>query len=247
MLSAVVLTLNEGKSLPCCLASVAFCDEIVVIDDCSTDRTVAIAKNFGAKVFIRALKANFADQRNFGLEKTSGDWVLFVDADEEVSPSLASEIKEKIRNSKKVNGFRLRRLDLFFGQKLWHGETGNFREIRLGRKNQGTWERSLHEQWKITGEVSELKNYLIHHSHPSISQFVDQINYYTDLDTFELSKEGKNFRYVRVVLNPLGKFLQNYFLKLGFLDGFPGFVMAFMMSLYSLIVRIKQYDLSQTS
>lgn len=224
MISAVVLARTRKEILPETLSSLSFCDETLILTNPDL--------------------ADFAAQRNRGFVKAKGDWVLFVDSDEIVTPELATEIRTKIKDPN-LNGLCLRRIDQFFGRLLWHGETGNFCELRLGRKGFGFWKREIHEKWLISGPTDKTENYLIHNSHPTISQFIKQLNYYTEIDAKELPKEGKQFNLARVVINPLGKFIQNYFLRLGFLDGLAGFVMAFMMSLNSLIVRVKMYDFSQ--
>lgn len=247
MISAVVLTHNEELTLRATLKSLTWTDEIAVIDDTSSDKTVDIARKLGAKVFSRKLNGDFAAQRNFGLEKAAGEWVVFVDADEIVPRALAQEILQTLKSNPGVDGFVLSRRDWFMGRQLNYGETGMVKLLRLGRKTAGKWRRRVHEIWKINGPLETLKAPLEHHSHENIHQFIKRINDWTDIDAAALNQEGKNFSVFRLGLNPLGKFLSNYFLKLGILDGFPGFVMAFMMSLYSLVVRVKQYGLSQTS
>lgn len=192
---------------------------------------------------------DFALERNAllaKLAKAPGDWVLFVDSDEVVSDDLAAEIRLKIQDLK-YQGYYLRRLDNFWGRTLHFGETGNIKLLRLAKKDSGKWERKVHEVWNVSGKVGELKNPLLHFPHPTISEFIDSINRYTDIDTAELSREGKKFSCFTALANPIGKFLVNYFLKLGFLDGNAGLVYAFMMSLHSLTVRVKLYDFSTAS
>lgn len=226
MLSAVILARTREEISSQMLSSLSFCDETLIL--------------------VNPALTDFAAQRNGGLAKAHGDWILFVDSDEIVTPQLAREIKTNIKKTN-LQGFYLSRLDRFFGRPLWHGETGNFCELRLGRKGAGLWRRKVHEKWEISGPTGRLKNYLFHDSHPTISQFITRLNFYTDIDARELPREGKGFNYWRVVFNPVGKFLQNYFVRLGFLDGVAGFVVAFMMSFSSLVVRVKMYDLSSSS
>ncbi len=241
MISVVILTKNEEENIKRCLESLLWCDEKLIIDDLSSDKTIAIARKSGTTIYQHKINGDFASQRNYALEKAQGDWVLFVDADEIVSDRLVEEIEKKIGNSK-ANGFYLRRRDIFLGQPLNFGETGNFSEIRLGKKGVGEWQRKVHEIWKITAPVDSLKNPLIHYSHPTIKSFLTKLNYYTDLDAREFLQKGKKFSYFDLMLKPPTKFFFNYFLHAGFLDGLPGFIMAFMMSLNSLIVRVKMYE-----
>lgn len=246
-LSIVILTKNESNNISKCLSSVAWADEVIIIDDLSTDETISIAKKAvpSVQIFTRALNDDFAGQHNFGLEKASGDWVLFIDADEIVPPALHEEIVKVLLNvSPDVEGFYLKRQDTFLNTKLAHGETSNWKSIRLGRSGAGKWRREVHEYWDITTKTLELHNPLEHKSHDSVSALIKTLNFYTTIDAkhmFEVDK--KHFELFRVFANPLGKFIQNYLLRCGFLDGFAGFVMAFMMSFNSLLVRVKIYDL----
>jgi len=242
MISAVVLTKNEEKNLQECLESVKWVDEIIVIDDNSTDKTVEIAKSLKAKVFSHPLNNNFAEQRNFGLERAKGEWVLFVDADERVSPELAAEIKKEIKNTK-VDGFYLKRQDFFGGRALKYGETANVRLLRLGRKGKGEWRREVHEVWEIKGETEELKNPILHYPHQTLSDFIDHINFHSTLHAQALKKEGVRPSLWRIIFYPKAKFIQNYIFRLGFLDGTPGIIVALMMSFHSFLARGKLYFL----
>lgn len=248
MISAVVLTRNEEKNITDCLKSLLWCDEILVVDDMSTDHTVELARRLSPKVRVidRLLNNNYAAKRNFALTQTRNEWILFVDADERLSNKLAEEIKRHIAIDR-VNGFRLRRQDFFLGKKLRFGETASVRLLRLARRNTGLWQRPVHEFWEIVGPTSTLRVPIDHYPHPTLSHFLVGINRYTDLDAKEFVANGVAFSFPRVILNPLGKFLQNYFLRLGFLDGLPGLIMAFMMSFYSAAVRVKFYELTAPS
>lgn len=249
MISVVVLTRNSENRIEKCIRSLAWCDEIIVIDDLSTDGTIKKINSLHLKqlkIFTHPLENDFATQHNFGIKNAAGDWVLFIDDDEIVSSKLAEEIKRAIQTNK-YDGYLIPRRDFFFGKFLRFGETSSVKFLRFARKNSGIWERKVHEIWKISGKTGQLKNPIDHFPHPSISEFITSINQYTTIDAKELNKEGKEFSYFKVLIYPPGKFFQNYFLNLGFLDGFPGFVMAFMMSLHSLIVRVKQYDFSTSS
>ncbi len=204
--------------------------------------------SFGDQLLVteNGLISDFALARNQALKKAQGDWVLFVDDDEVVTPELATEIKKTIVAPSAPDGFRLRRQDILFGHSLRFGETGNFCEIRLAKKGAGEWRRPVHEHWQIDGVVGQLRNPLLHIAKTSVNSFVEKINFYTDLDAREFLHSGQEFSYFELLAKPLAKFFLNYFLRLGFLDGLPGFVMAYMMSLNSLTVRVKMYDFSQT-
>jgi glycosyltransferase involved in cell wall biosynthesis len=243
MISAVVLSKNEERNIKECLESLKWCNEIVVVDDYSTDKTRGIAKELGAKVFLHHLNNDFAAQRNFALRQAQGEWVLFLDADERISLELAEEIKKVTQISTVVvtcvNGFWLKRQDYFAGRWLKYGEMANVRLLRLARKNAGRWKREVHEVWEIKGKVGELRNPILHYPHPTISDFLKNINFYSNLHAQALKKEGVKPSLFRIIANPLGKFIQNYILKKGFLDGMPGLIVALMMSFHSFLARAK--------
>ncbi len=241
MISVVILTKNEEKNIEACLKTLKWCDEIVVIDDNSEDKTVEIAKKLGARVFLRALEGDFSAQRNFALRQAQGDWVLFVDADEQVSPQLRAEIKSAINHeSSTINGFYLKREDRIWGRVLKHGETANVRLLRLAKKTAGTWKRRVDEYWGIAGLTDILKNPLIHSPHQTISEFLESINFFSGLNAQAFYNEGKQTTFVDWFKPPL-KFIQNWIFRLGFLDGMPGFTVALMMSFHSFLVRAKLY------
>lgn len=241
-ISAVILTKNEEKNIVECLKTLSWCDEIIVIDDSSIDKTVEIAQKFKAKVFIHALDNNFSKQRNFGLEKASNDWVFFIDADERASDSLISEILSlnDISDSlKNYNGFWIRRIDFLWQKKLQHGETGNIKLLRLARKDSGKWHGAVHETWNIKGTTGKLKNPINHYPHQTVTEFLKEINFYTTLKAQELHKKNVKCNWWDIILYPKAKFFLNYFLKLGFLDGLSGLVFAIMMSFHSFLTRGK--------
>jgi glycosyltransferase involved in cell wall biosynthesis len=240
MITAVVLAKNEEKNIAACLDSLTWCDEIVVVDDNSTDKTTEIAKRKGATVYSRAMEGNFAAQRNFGLHKAKGDWVLFIDADERLSSPLWYEIMAQTNESNNdIKGYYVSRQDTMWGKILRHGETGTVRLLRLGRKDAGQWEGRVHESWKIQGKVEVLKNHLDHYPHETVEEFLKEINFYTDLRAAELFERKVKAYWWSPIIYPKAKFFLNYFLRRGFLDGLPGFIFAMLMSFHSFMVRAK--------
>ena len=246
MISAVVLTKNEEKNIKGCLESLKWCNELIVIDDDSADKTVEIAKKLGAKVFRHSLNNDFSKQRNYGLGKAKGDWVLFLDADERITDVLQYEVSYLISGSERklqLNGFLVKRQDIIWGKKLRHGETGNIKLLRLAKKDFGKWEGKVHEKWIVKGKVGILKNPIIHYPHQRITDFLREINFYTDIRAKELYEKKVKAHWQDIVLYPRIKFFVNYFIKKGFLDGVPGLIYALMMSFHSFLVRGKLWIL----
>ncbi len=239
-ITAVVLTKNEENNIKQCLKSISWCDEILVIDDNSQDNTVAFSKEQNAKVIKKQLK-DFSSQRNFALKKAEYTWVLFIDADERVSKELKNEIKESINKENAVSGYYIKRKDKFLGMFLKYGELKNIKLLRLAQKDKGKWVNKVHEVWKIRGKTETLNNPIIHYPHSTISGFLNKINIYSKIRSEELLEKKTKPKLIQIIAFPTGKFIYNYFIKLGFLDGIRGFVFNMIMSLHSFLVRAKLY------
>lgn len=247
-ISAVILSKNDEKNIEACIKSVSFCGEIIVIDDNSTDKTRDVAQKLGAKVYEHSLYNNFSKQRNFGLEKAKGEWVLFIDSDEKVPDSLAFEITETInRPGQNYDGFYIPRKDTMWGKILQYGETGNIKLLRLGKKEVGVWHGTVHEVWEIKGNRGILKNPILHFPHPTIAEFLTEINYYTTLRAQELHEQKARASWFSVLFYTKAKFIQNYFLKFGFRDGVEGFIFALIMCFHSFLTRSKLWQLQSKS
>lgn len=243
MISAIALTKNSQKTLARCLSSLSFCHEMIVVDDNSTDDTVKIAQKLGAVIYNRELDGNFAGQRNFALKKATNPWVLFIDSDEEVSISLVKEIKEAIKSNHQYNGYFIPRKDVFAGKILKYGETNHIKLLRLAKKDAGSWKRKVHEYWDIQGPVGELENPIYHYPHPTVREFLSDIDTYSTLHAEELDKEGRKANILTIILYPASKFIQNYILRFGFLDGAEGFIIAVMMSFHSFLSQGKLWQM----
>ncbi len=252
-ISAVILTKNEEKNIADCIKSLAFSSEIIVVDDNSTDKTVEIAKKHNTRVFERKLNGDFASQRNFGLMQAKGEWVLFVDADERVSKKLSEEIlrlpfdsNRVAQDDKNPSAYCLRRRDFWWGRELKHGEVQKARNqgiVRLVRKGSGIFMGNVHEAFHTAKHVGNLQGYLDHYPHPTVKDFLEDINEYSTIRAQELFNRGIHTNVFQITLFPTGKFMLNYFLYGGFLDGPAGFAYAFFMSFHSFLVRAKLYQL----
>lgn len=242
----VILAKNEEKNISECIKSVYFCDEVIVIDDNSSDNTAKLALECGANVYMRGLNNDFASQRNFGLQRTKGKWALFLDADERVSENLKREIVTLVKSSQtKYSGFFLKRTDVIFGKEVSHGEMGRVKLLRLAKKDAGFWKRSVHEFWAVRGKTKTLANSLYHYPHQNLRGFVDSINAFSSLHAKSNREEGKQASLVKVVLWPLGHFVRNWVFRAGFLDKTLGFVIAVFMSFHSFLAWSKLWFLQK--
>lgn len=245
-ISAIVLTKNEEKNISECIRELSFCNEIIVIDDKSTDKTVSTAKKLGAKVISHSLQNNFSAQRNFAMTKAKYPWILFVDADERVSPELKKEIEEKTMHPV-ADAYYIHRIDYMWRKLLRHGEVGNVYILRLARKDAGAWVGAVHENWITQGKTAELKSPLLHYPHVNTEEFLAEINYYSTIRSQELFEQKICVSYLNIIAYPTGKFLHNYILRLGFLDGIPGFILAMLMTFHSFLVNAKLWQLQENA
>lgn len=245
--SVVVLTANEEENIERCLKSVSWSNDVILIDN-SSDKTVEVAQKEIPPKYLRVIQdrtdADFAYLRNKGLEIARNPLVFFVDADEEVSLKLHEEIAQTVKSSKSP-GFYVRRKDFFLGKWLRYGETGTIRLLKLARKDAGLWRRSVHEVWDIKGPAPILKEALLHFPHPTIAEFVDRIDRWTTIDAQVFKTLGKRSSWWKILVYPSAKFLQNYVLRLGILDGMPGLLFALLMSFHSFLTRSKLYFLQR--
>ncbi len=238
MLTTIILAKNEAENLPRCLKSVQFCDQVVVVDSGSTDTSVKIAQEAGARVLEHPLAGDYAALRNWAVEQVKSPWVLFVDADEVVTAKLAEEIKKAIQKVE-YKGFLLPRTDFMWGRELKHGDVGGVCLIRLARRGAGKWEGKVHEVWHVEGRMGRLNQPLFHYPHPTLVVFLRQINAYSTIRAHELFDCGSRANLGQIIFYPLVKFKYLYLVKLGFLDGMPGFIHAMTMAFYSFLVRGK--------
>lgn len=244
MLSAVIIAKNEEHTIKRAIQSVLFADEVIMVDDDSTDQTAIKAAEAGATILTHDLNDDFAAQRNYALEKVRGDWVLYIDADEVVSKELQDEIIAQMERTTDIQAFRISRHDYFWGNKLTKGELWRASHkgiVRLVRRESGTWKGRVHEEFVTTQKTSQLINPLFHYPHQSISEFLRDINRYSSLRAEELYTHGAQISILAIMTIPFCKFIYTYFFKLGLLDGPAGFVYSFMMSFHSFLVRAKLY------
>jgi glycosyltransferase involved in cell wall biosynthesis len=232
-LSVVIITYNEEGNIARALESVSFADECIVVDAESTDRTAEIARAYGAQVFVEPWKG-FAAQRNWALEKTTGEWILALDADETVEPELMEEIRYVVDHDPPVNGYFMPRKNYFLGCWIRHGGYYPDLKLRLFRHGCG-WvgERPVHEVFQVKGATAALHHALVHSSYPTLENYLEHMNRYSSLGAEIVVAKGKSgFSFFNVVLRPFFTFVYNYFFRLGLLDGPEGLLLHLYHSVY---------------
>jgi glycosyltransferase involved in cell wall biosynthesis len=289
ILSIVIITYNEEANIGRTLASVQSLvadgkGEIIVVDSRSTDRTVEIAKSFGANVFVEAWKG-YAAQKNSAIDKAEGDWILSLDADEAVEPKLATDIQTTLAKWNEVDeyarpkgylprdvhhnfqiehelgdvnsldtdcyfdGFFVKRKNFFLERWIKHGGFWPDRKLRLFRRGIGRFEeRVVHETVRVNGEgATEISSSaLLHHSYPTLADYIDHMNRYSSLGAeMAVVKGRRSFNLFNIVLRPLATFVYNYFFRLGFLDGREGLLLHLYHAVYVSWKYAKAWELSR--
>ena len=276
-LSVVIVTFNEEANLGRTLESVKplVADgkgEIIIVDSGSTDRTVEIAISFGAKVFVEKWKG-YAAQKNSAIDKATGDWILSLDADEEVDSELTEELigrsdkgvlprggsgewcltmgqagqRQEFLKGRPV-GFLFRRKNYFLGRWIRHGGFWPDPKLRLFRREKGRFEdRAVHEDIRVDGPTRAVQNgALVHHSYPTLSDYIEHMDRYSSLGAeMVVAKGAVRFSVINIVLRPLATFLYNYFFRLGFLDGREGLLLHVYHAVYVSWKYAKAWELSR--
>jgi glycosyltransferase involved in cell wall biosynthesis len=238
-LSVVVVTRNEEERLRACLESVAWADEIVVVDAESDDKTVAIAREFTDHVVIRPWPG-YAVQKNTGLDLATSPWVLSLDADEVVGAELRAEIMAVLAADGPADGYSVPRRNIFWGRWVRHGGLYPDWQLRLFRRGRGRFvARAVHESVAVDGRVERLTGHLEHRSYRDISDFLTRADRYSTLAADEAVAQGRRARLGDLLLRPLGRFVGMYVLGRGFLDGWRGFLLASLYAYYVLIRSAK--------
>jgi len=222
-LSVALITRNAAAQLEPCLASVAFAEEIIVVDSGSTDGTIELAARHGARV-VHSEWLGFGAQKQFAVEAASHDWVLCVDADERVSPALRERIVAEL---KAPRGFvyAMPRRNRFLGRWLKHGEGYPDWSVRLFHRAHANWDNEpVHEKVISRSPVLKLSGDLLHDSAETLEKYLDKQNRYTSLQAESMHAAGRRANVLQLGISPLLRFIKYYLLRLGFLDGVPGLV-----------------------
>jgi glycosyltransferase involved in cell wall biosynthesis len=252
-LSVVLITQNEEDNLPRTLESVMPLvrdgrGEIIVVDSGSTDRTLEIARSFGAKVFCEPWKG-FAAQKNSAIDKATGEWVLQLDADETLEPELATEINNALSSNPHVEGFWIPRKNFFLGRWIRHGGFYPDPKLRLIRRGAGRFqEYGAHPTIKLDEPVGigRLKHAMLHNAYPTLRGYIDHMNSYSSSGAEVAVEQGRRgFSPLNIVVRPLLTFVYNYFFRLGFLDGREGLLLHLYHAVYVSWKYAKAWELGK--
>jgi glycosyltransferase involved in cell wall biosynthesis len=243
-LSVTIITLNEEKHIRKCIESViSIADEIIVVDSGSTDKTVEIARKLGANVYYRKFD-NYGNQKNYASEKVKYDWILSIDADETLEENLIIEIKKAVENND-CEAYSIPRKNIIFGKFIrytrWQPELD--RHVWLYKKDKGKWVNEVHEEVQVVGRIGRLKNAKVHYQYETITEFLVMMNNYSSIEARENFKNGKSFSVISLLFAPLYNFMVRYFYRLGFLDGWRGFALSYLMAIYHVEVVVKIWEL----
>jgi glycosyltransferase involved in cell wall biosynthesis len=227
-LSVIVPTFNEEATIGACLDSVGFADDVLVVDSFSTDRTVALARERGARVVQRAYGYS-AQQKNWAIPQARHEWVLLVDADERVSESLRAEIEALLLRGPEADGYWIRRANFFLGRRIRFCGWGSDRVIRFFRRDVSRYQdRQVHAEIDLPGPLPMLKHPLEHHTFRSWDQYWRKLEIYSDWGARQMYLEGRRTGGVQMLLRPLARFVRMYLLKLGFLEGAHGVALSLL-------------------
>ena len=256
-LSVAIITLNEEQNLARTLASLKFPfpTEVLIVDSGSTDRTLAIAAEHNARILHQPW-LGFSAQKNFALDQCTGDWLLSLDADEELSPSLAIEISNLLTApTQSAEAFFIPRLNFFLGRPICHGGFYPDPKLRLLRNTESCprfTQTLVHETISANLQTAHLDSHLLHHAYPSISSYLEHMDTYSTLGAQQAIADGRISRnpfafFTNVLLNPIATFLKNYLFRAGFLDGREGLLLHLYHSAYVSWKYAKAWHLARKS
>jgi glycosyltransferase involved in cell wall biosynthesis len=247
-ISAVIIAKNEEHSIGRTLASLDFCDEVIVVDSGSMDSTLSICEKFNCKVFTRAFDG-YGPQKQFAVSKANNDWVLSIDADEVVSDGLKKEIVNLFASATPdAHGYFIPISLVFLGRLMRFGGEYKNAKLRLFNKTVGTFSAStVHEHVIITGKTASLKNNFLHYSYKSLHEYIDKFNHYTTAAAISMNEKGKKISVIDIALRLPLTFFKIYVLKGAILEGYPGLMWALLSGLYPLIKYAKLRELQTAS
>jgi glycosyltransferase involved in cell wall biosynthesis len=240
--------MNEAGNIAECLDGVRWADEIIVVDSGSTDGTVETARRYTGKIFTITW-SGYGAARNYALSQATGEWILWLDADERVTPELGEELRGIMRTGDtSVAGYAIARRAYFLGRWIKHCGWYPSRVVRLFRKDRGRFtETRVHERLEIEGAVRETRHDLLHFTDPTLHHYLVKFNKYTTLGAKDLHAAGRRFRLSDLLVRPLFQFAKMYLLRGGFLDGLQGFLLSVLSSAYTFTKYAKLWEVERDS
>ncbi|MFC4685756.1 glycosyltransferase family 2 protein [Epilithonimonas pallida] len=232
--SGLIITYNEERNIREVLECFDFCDEIVVVDSFSTDKTIEIAKSFPQVNIFQNQFEDFTKQRNFALTHAKNDWVLFLDGDERITPKLRMEILKTVENPNAKDAYYFYRTFFLGRKKINFSGTQNDKNFRLFRKSKAHYSenKKVHETLEVNGTVGVLRHKLLHYSFENYNQFKNKMLSYGRLKGKELQLKGEKYNFIIQWSKVIFKFFKTYFIKLGILDGINGLKISYLQSVY---------------
>jgi glycosyltransferase involved in cell wall biosynthesis len=231
-ISAIVITYNEEIDLPDCLKSLQWVDEIIVIDSCSDDRTVEIAKEYGATVIDHPFEG-YPKQKNYAFSQATYPWIINLDADERCTDELREEIQELLRVGPSTYGYFIYRTNIAFGYEIKHGGWNVDKVLRFFHRDQCRYEdREVHAELQYDFVPGELTSKMIHITYRSMDEYFEKFNRFTSMTVPDLVREGKHPSFTSFTFRPLWAFFKMYVLRRGFLDGKVGLILAGFAACY---------------
>lgn len=238
-LAVLILTYNEEQNIAACIESATCADEVVVIDSGSADRTADIARSLGARVVSRAFDG-FGPQRNFALTQTDTEWVMYLDADERITPELAAEIRRAVDGGEAA-AYEILRHNYAFGQRILHGGFRPDYSLRLYPRDAISWEGVVHEQGTVTVPIRRLRSVMLHHTYTDWERYFNKFNSYTTLMAQKMREQGKRSSLVHIIFRPWWAFFRVYILQSGWRDGRIGFILSVFHFFYTMTKYVKLY------
>ncbi|NOY60817.1 MAG: glycosyltransferase family 2 protein [Calditrichaeota bacterium] len=246
-ISVILITFNEEENIKACLTSVQWADEIIVVDSSSRDRTVEIARQFTEKVIVTDWKG-YSANKNLALGKATGQWVLWIDADERVTPELAQEIKNIIGTNTEKDGFEMARKAFFLGRWIKHCGWYPGYVLRLFRRQRAHFtDNKVHEGVVLKGSRGRLKGSLLHYTDNNLEHYLWKFNRYTSYAADELAEKQRSAGLLSILFRPLHAFVKMYVLKLGILDGVEGLMLCLLSAGYVAMKYAKLWELKRPS
>lgn len=243
-ISATIIARDEERNIARAIESLRCCDEIVVVDSGSIDRTIEIATKLGARV-VEAGWRGYAGQKNFAAECAKYEWILSIDADEALSESLEADIWLLKKNGPQFDSYTMPRLAQYLGKWILHSGWYPDRKVRLYRRDKATWIGDyVHESVTVYGTTGHLDSNLLHYTCQSFTEHLKTMDRYTTLAAEELVARGKRVTYRHLLADPAWTFFRTYFLQRGFLDGVEGLAIAYMAALYAFLKYAKARNMS---